>query len=201
MKRPEVSIYFFCIFSAIFAFNMKMNPQTAQTTSNKIALTLLVIATIFWLGAINIRALIGNQLLVYDQFQFRTSIPPDRENTIFQLISDSSLVVIISYAIVLTCSVCFALTNKLKLRENGWLLMCYILFFMFVPVEVYTYIIDIKFMLLFQTHPPNHDELLKLFGQRLGALSGAPVIALLCYYTIIPIAIFRPLMKKERGTD
>jgi len=174
-----------------------MNPQTGQSTSNKIALSMLALAAIFWLGAINIRALIGNQLLIYDQFQFRTSIPPDRENTIFQLISDASLVVIISYAIVLICSVWFALTNKLKIKNNGWLLMCYLLFFIFVPVEVYTYIIDIKFMLLFQTHPPNHDELLRLFGQRLGALSGVPVIALLCYYTIIPIVIFRPLRKKN----
>jgi hypothetical protein len=178
-----------------------MNPQAGQSTSNKIALSILALAAIFWLGAINIRALIGNQLLIYDQFQFRTSIPPDRENTIFQLISDASLVVIISYAVVLICSVWFTLTNKLKIKNNGWLLMCYILFFIFVPVEVYTYIIDIKFMLLFQAHPPNHDELLRLFGQRLGALSGVPVIALLCYYTIIPIAIFRPLSKKDSADE
>ena len=74
--------------------------------------------------------------------------------------------------------------------------MCAILFFMFSPVEIYTYYLDVKFMLLFQTHPPNHDELLRLFGKRLGALSGVPVIALLCYYAIIPILVFRPLTKK-----
>ena len=74
--------------------------------------------------------------------------------------------------------------------------MAAILFFMFAPIEVYTYYLDVKFMLLFQTHPPNHDELLRLFGKRLGALSGVPVIALLCYYAIIPIAVFRPLTKK-----
>ena len=171
--------------------------QKTHTISNKTALTFLAISAVFWLGAINIRALIGNELLIYDQFQFRTSIPPDRENTIFQLLSNASLVVIISYAVVLISSVWFTLTNKLKIKENGWLLMCYILFFLFVPVEIYTYIIDIKFMLLFQTNPPNHDELLRLFGQRLGALSGVPVIALLCYYTIIPVIIFKPLAKKN----
>jgi hypothetical protein len=170
-----------------------------QKNSNKTALTLLAIAAIFWLGAINIRALIGNELLIYDQFQFRTSIPPDRENTLFQLISNASLVVIISYAVVLISAVWFAATTNLKIKENGWLLMCYILFFIFVPVEVYTYIVDIKFMLLFRSNPPNHDELLRLFGQRLGALSGVPVIALLCYYSIIPIIIFKPLRKKSTG--
>lgn len=175
--------------------------QKTQITSNKIALSLFIVAAIFWLGAINIRALIGNELLIYDQFQFRTSIPPDRENTLFQLISNASLVIIISYAVVLISAIWFAATNKLKIKENGWLLMCYILFFLFVPVEIYTDLIDIKFMLLFQTNPPNHDELLKLFGQRLGALSGVPIIALLCYYTIIPIAVFRPLSKKNVMPD
>lgn len=184
----------------IFVINRKTLQKT-HTISNKTALTFLAISAVFWLGAINIRALIGNELLIYDQFQFRTSIPPDRENTIFQLLSNASLVVIISYAVVLISSVWFTLTNKLKIKENGWLLMCYILFFLFVPVEIYTYIIDIKFMLLFQTNPPNHDELLRLFGQRLGALSGVPVIALLCYYTIIPIIIFKPLKKKNVPGD
>jgi hypothetical protein len=174
-----------------------MKQNITQSNSNKLALCFLAIAAIFWLGGINIRAVISNELLVYDQFQFRTSIPPDRENTLFQLMSNASLVIIISYAVVLISAVWFVMSNQLKIKENGWLLMCYMLFFMFVPVEIYTYIIDIRFMVLFQTNPPNHDELLRLFGQRLGALSGVPVIALLAYYTIIPIAIFRPLSKSK----
>lgn len=172
-----------------------------QSRSNKFALIFLAISAIFWLGAINIRALIGNELLIYDQFQFRTSIPPDRENTIFQLMSNASLVIVISYTVVLISAVWFVLTNKLKLKENGWLIMCYILFFLFVPAEIYTNFIDVKFMLLYHSNPPNHDELLRLFGQRLGALSGVPVIALLSYYTIIPIVIFRPLKKKSTDEE
>lgn len=169
--------------------------NTSQTRSNKIALVLLIIGSIFWLGAINIRALIGNELLSYDQFDFKTSIPPDRENTIFQLISNASLVIVISYFIVLVSAIWFLKTTTLKFRENGWLLMCAIIFFMFAPVEIYTYYVDIKFMLLFHSNPPNHDELLRLFGKRLGALSGVPVIALLCYYTVIILAVFKPLRR------
>ena len=36
-------------------------------------------------------------------------------------------------------------------------------------IYAYSYYLDVKFMLLFQTHPVNHDELLRLFGKRLGA--------------------------------
>jgi hypothetical protein len=164
--------------------------------SNKLALATLIIAAIFWLGGINIRALIGNELLIYDQFQFRTSIPPDRENTLFQMIANSSIVVMSAYFVVLLSAFWFLITTKLKLKENGWLLMSTILFFIFIPAEVYTYILDFKFILLFYSNPPNHDELLKLFGERLGGLSGIPVIALLCYYTIIVLAVFKPLSKK-----
>jgi hypothetical protein len=174
--------------------------QTYQSKSNKIALMLLVFGAIFWLGAINIRALIGNELLNYDQFNFRTSIPPDRENTLFQLMANSSIVIISGYVVVLISSIWFLKTTHLKIKQNGWLLMSAILFFIFVPVEVYTYYLDIKFTLLYHSNPPNHDELLRIFGKRLGALSGIPVIAIFCYYTIIGLVIFKPLRKKPTDT-
>ncbi len=172
-----------------------------QTRSNKIALILLIIAAVFWLGGINIRTLIGNELLDYDQFDFRTSIPPDRENTLFQMLTNSSLVVVISYFFVLLSAIWFISTTKLKMKENGWLLMSAIMFFMFVPVEVYTNYLDIKFMLLYVSGPPNHDGLLKIFGERLGALSGVPIIAVLCYYTIIPIAVLKPLSRPKQNNE
>jgi hypothetical protein len=175
--------------------------QFPQSKSNKIALILLIAAAIFWLGGINVRALIGNELLNYDQFDFRTSIPPDRENTLFQMICNASILIAVSYFIVLVSAIWFIATTKLKIKENGWLLMCSILFFLFVPVEVYTNYLDIKFTLVFFSSPPNHDELLKIFGERIGALSGVPVIALFCYYTIIPIAVFKPLRKTGDGNS
>lgn len=175
--------------------------KKSESTSNKVALTLLIIAAIFWLGGINIRALVGNELLNYDQFNFKTSIPPDREYTLFQMIAYSSLLIVISYLVVLISAIWFLFTTKLKIKQNGWLLMSAILFFMFVPVEIYTYYIDVRFMLLFYSNPPNHDELLRLFGQRLGGLSGVPVIALFCYYSIIFLAVFKPLTKSTDKLD
>ncbi len=163
--------------------------------SNRIALTLLIIASVFWLGGINIRALVGNELLNYDQFDFRKAIPPDREYTLFQMISNSSIVIMSGYTVVLISAIWFIATTKLKFKENGWLLMSAILFFVFVPAEIYTYYLDFKFILLFYSNPPNHDELLRLFGKRLGALRGIPIIAILCYYTIIGLAVFQPLKK------
>ena len=36
-----------------------------------------------------------------------------------------------------------------------------------------------------------------LFSARVGALSGAPLVALLCYYVVIAIAVFRPMQRAE----
>ncbi len=161
----------------------------------KIFLFLLIVSAIFWLGAINVRFFIGNQLLNYDEFNFRTSIPPDEENQIFKMISDSSLLIMLSYPLVLISAVLFLKSCKISLRENPWLLMCAILFFVFVPVEIYTSYIDLKFILLFNQRPANHDQLLKYFGERIGFLRGVPWIAVMCYYSIIWLSVFRPMKK------
>ncbi|MBS1515174.1 MAG: hypothetical protein JSS63_09085 [Bacteroidetes bacterium] len=168
---------------------------------SKIALLLICIAGIFWLGAVNIRFFIGNQLLNYDEFNFRTSIPPDEENQIFQAIANCSLTIMIAYSVVLISAITFVKSSKINLKENPWFLMCCILFFAFVPVELYTSYIDLKFVLLFNTRPSNHDVLLKLFGERIGFLKGVPWIAVLSYYTIIGICIFQPLKKSKTQLD
>lgn len=164
----------------------------------KISLFILVVAAIFWLGAINVRFFIGNQLLNYDEFNFRTSIPPDEENQIFKMISDSSLLIMIIYPIVLICAIIFLKTCRINLRENPWLLMSAILFFAFAPVELYTSYIDLKFIMLFNQRPANHDQLLKYFGERIGFLRGVPWIGVMSYYTIIWITIFKPLKKTSK---
>ncbi|MEZ4688762.1 MAG: hypothetical protein R3A12_00725 [Ignavibacteria bacterium] len=86
--------------------------------------------------------------LNYDEFNFRTSIPPDEENQIFKMISDASIMIMVSYIFVLASAIVFVRSVKINLRENPWFLMCCILFFAFVPVELYTSFIDIKFALL-----------------------------------------------------
>lgn len=164
----------------------------------KFWLTLLAIAGIVWLGAINIRGIIGNDLLNYDEFNFRTSIPPDEENWIFRMISHSSMIILGAYIVVLFSSIMFLVKAKMNLRENPWLLMCCILFFAFVPMEVYTSYLDIKFYMLYLKNPPVHDELLKIFGERIGFLKGVPWIALLSYYAAIIIAIYKPMKKSLR---
>jgi len=169
--------------------------------SSKVWLYLLVVSAIIWLGAINIRYLIGNELLFYDEFSFRTRIPPDEENMIFKMVANTSIVIMCAYLVTFISAIFFVKTCRINLRENSWLLMCCILFFVFVPVEFYTSYLDIKFIRLFHSAPPNHDELLEIFGERIGFLKGVPWVAVLSYYFIILMAVFQPLKKSKEQLE
>jgi len=161
----------------------------------KFWLAILIVSAVVWLGAINVRGLVGNDLLTYDEFSFRTSIPPDEENWIFRTISNTSGLIFLAYVTTLVSAIFFVKKAEINTRENPWYLMCCILFFIFVPVEIYSSYLDLKFYLLFITNPPVHDGLLKIFGERVGFLKGVPYIALLSYYAIILIAVFQPMKK------
>ena len=164
----------------------------------KIALFVLVVASIFWLGAVNIRAMIGNDMLKTGTLEFEEYLDPEAEREIFRLISFASVVIIISYAIVFISGTVFLVTSPFRLKENGWLMMSAILFYTFVPVEAFTMYLDgkIAYKEFFTTEGNNVFR--ELFIARVGALAGAPLIALLCYYTIIALAVFRPFTKTSR---
>ena len=113
---------------------------------SKFWLVLLIIGAIFWLGAVNVRFIIGNELLIYDEFNFRVSIPPDEENVIFKMVSNSNIVVMIAYVVTFFSALMFTIKSKINIKENPWFLMCCILFFVFAPIEFYMSYIDLKFV-------------------------------------------------------
>ncbi len=170
-------------------FNQLLNRKA------KLWLFLLIIFAITWLGAINVRFIIGNQLLLYDEFLFRMAIPPDEENVIFRMISYSSILIFFAYIFTFISAIFLIKNIKVNFRENPWLLVCIILFFVFSPVEFYSSFLDYKFFMLYLQNPATHDEQLKIFGERIGFLKGVPWIAMVSYYTIIVISIFQPLRK------
>ena len=175
-------------------------------------LTLLSLATIFWLGGLTIRTLIGNEFFVTGTLNYEPSISLDQERTLFQLIAGSSLFVLINYAIVLVSSIVLITILPLKMKHNGWLLMASLMFFLFVPVEVFTGFLDIKFILLWERTKDilaaqglpvyeQHSTILRAtLSHRIGALGGLPVIATLSYFTAIVTIIWQPLKRPPRLT-
>lgn len=168
-----------------------------MSKGSKFWLTVLVIAGVTYLGAINVRFIIGNELLNFDEFSFKSFLLPVELSLIFKLISYSSIVIIVSYLIVFISAIIFLVNYKINYRENVWLLVSAILFFVFSPVEFYSSYLDFKFYLMYLEDPYEYEQKLLVFGERIGLLKGVPWIALLCYYTIIVISIFKPLKKTK----
>lgn len=171
----------------------------ATSTVWRIALVVLVFSGVFWLGAINVRALIGNDMLKPGTVEFEEYLSAESEHEVFRLIAVSSIVVGLSYVAVLISATAFLITSPFKLKENGWLMMCAILFYIFVPVEAYTIFLDWKMIYKEFFTTADNTVFRELFLARIRALAGAPVIAVLCYYTIIALAVFQP-MKKQAVT-
>jgi hypothetical protein len=162
-------------------------PRTAR-----VALLFMIIGAIFWLGALNVRAIIGNDMLKPGSLAFEEYVAPEAEREIYRLLSFASVVVMISYATVLVSGTVFLTSSELRLKENGWLMISAILFYAFVPVELFTMALDARLVYMEFFTTAGNDMFRALFVERVGALAGAPVIALLCYYTIIVLAVFRP---------
>jgi hypothetical protein len=174
--------------------------MTPSPRSSRIALYVMVVAAIFWLGSVNIRAMIGNDMLKTGTLEFEEYLAPEAEREIFRLLSFASLIVMISYAAVLVSGTVFLTTTPLRFREHGWLMMSAILFYAFVPVEVFTMSLDARMVYMEFFTTAGNDVFRELFIARVAALAGAPVIALLCYYTIIALAVFRPLTRRVQPT-
>jgi hypothetical protein len=174
--------------------------MTSQTGSSRVwhtALFIFIISSIVWLGGINMRAVIGSDMLKPGTLQFDEYLPLDAEREIFRLLSFASLVVMCSYVVALLSSIVFLLTSPFRLKEHGWLMMSAILFYIFVPVEMFTMVLDAKMVYNEFFTTAENAVFRELFTARMGALAGAPIIALLCYYTIIALAVFQPFRKKE----
>lgn len=176
-------------------------PSSKHSLSWRVSLYVLVVASIFWIGSIHVRAIIGNDMLQLGTLRFEEYIAPEAEREIYRLLSFTSLVVICSYLVALISSIVFLVTSPFRLKEHGWLLMSAVLFYLFVPVEVFTMYLDGKMIYQEFFTTADNQVFRELFIARVAALAGTPLIALLCYYTIIGLAIFQPFKKLQPHTS
>jgi hypothetical protein len=166
-----------------------------ENRTSKTALLVLVIAAVVWLGGLNVRAIVGFDLLQVGTLDFKPNIHPYIERTVYSLICQASMVVDIAYIVLWIAGILYLTSTSLNLKKEGWLLMVAILFYLFTPVEVYTMVLDYKMWLLDHIGSNDLVEFRTLFIHRLAALAGVPMIAQLCYYTAIAVAVFRPFRR------
>ncbi len=179
--------------------------------SARLALFIMVIGGILYLGGSAARGIIGNDLVEIGTLKFRQDIPFDAEKEIYNLLARTSLLIVFGYAIALVGFWIFIFKSKLKMKDHPNAFMAAILFVIFIPIELYTSYLDLKFFLSYVDFQlqlflgadpgPLRDEMRKLFVERVSGLGGLSVIALLSYYSAIGALIFRPIkMTRQRRT-
>jgi hypothetical protein len=163
----------------------------------KAALFILIVAAITWLGGATVRLVLSGCLLVPGTLEFKSDLVPLVERQVFRMINYASILTLIGYAVALSGGTVFLFSTQLKFRENGWLMMAALLFYMFIPVEIYTSYLDGKMISMELWGSPEPSVFRELFIKRVAALKGVPFIALFCYYTVIGLAVWKPLKKPE----
>ncbi|MGO9481343.1 MAG: hypothetical protein ACLP05_06150 [Candidatus Kryptoniota bacterium] len=167
------------------------------------ALFVIVVGGIFYLGGSTARGIIENDLVELGTLKFRQDIPFDAEKEVYNLLARISLLVVFGYFLAFMGFWIFIFKSKLKMKEHPNVLMAVILFVIFIPIELYTSYLDLKFFLAYVDFQlqlflgsdpgPLRDEMRKLFVERVSGLGGLSVIALLSYYSAIGALIFRPI--------
>lgn len=161
----------------------------------RVALFVLGISWIVWVGTSNMRTLIGSDLLEPGTMRLLEYIAPDAEREIYRLLSMTALVTMVSYGLVLISAAVVLARSPWKLKENGWLMMSAILLYLFVPVEMFCMLLDARMVYLEFFTAEGNSAFRELFLARIGALSGAPFVAMFCYYGIVALAVFQPLKR------
>jgi len=173
-------------------------------TITKIAAFAFTLGIVLWLGGVVVRAVISNELLQTGTLDFKPNINPGVERSMYSLISNASSVVLSGYVLTWLSGILFLLTTSYSPKEHGWLMMSAILFYFFTPVEIYTFVLDVKMMFLNFYGSNDLVEYRKLLIHRIAALSGVPFIALLCYFTLLACIVFQPLKRRlftENGAE
>lgn len=163
----------------------------------RVALVALIVGAILWLGSLNARAILAGGLLVPGTLTLDAALLPDVEMQVYREWSALGIAMMLGYALVLVSAVVFLASSPFRLREHGWLMMCAILLFLFVPVEVYAMVLDVRMVLMVFGHGGTLPAFREIFIARLSALGGAPLVAVLCYLTIIVLAVIQPFRRRS----
>jgi hypothetical protein len=185
-----------------------MHSTGKQTDSvSRFFLFLLGLGTVLWLGGTVYRAIIANEFFLPTTLVFDPGINVHQERMLFQLVAASSTVIVCAYLTVLVSAIVLLRRTPLTFKDNGWMLMASILFFMFVPAEIFTAWLDLNFIFDWlearsaylsggrAAYEGYRTELRATLSHRIGALHGLPVMAVLSYFTALAVLFIQPMRR------
>lgn len=168
-----------------------------ETPKSKIAGWLFVCTATVWLAGTTVQNIAAGKLLVFGTVELVQNLPEQTERSVYETIAQTAVVRMLSYPLVILSAFLFVRWTKKSFAGNGWLLMSTILLFIFIPVEGFCLWREWKIIGLLYWGSWPVEEFRKAFIVRVTALGGLPMIASLCYYTIVGLIVVQPMKKKE----
>lgn len=168
-----------------------------ERTAAKIFLTLFLLTAAVWLSALSLKNYHAGELLTFGTVEFRPDVTLEKEQATYRSVAELSVVMFVSYPLVLLFAFLYLRTTVRTFKEHGWLLMSALLLFLFMPVEAYCFWLDWKLIGLQYWGTWPMEEFRKAFLARVTTMAGLPLIAQLCYLTIPVIIIVKPFKRAE----
>jgi hypothetical protein len=154
-----------------------------------------------WLGAYIARLLAAYRMFEITDFTLRSSINIESLPAIFEITSSLLYLTFGSYLLLIASFTLFLVFSKIKLKENGWLLLISLIIFFTFPFESILLITDYKLFILFVNEQFSSEKVLQLSIERLSRLSSFPIVLIFSYLTIPFFLIFKPFTLKEKDED
>lgn len=171
-----------------------------KTKTEKFFLSIFAIALIIWLGGTITRTIIAyDNYIPFSQFELKPEYSEEIRIHNIYLFTNLSIFSIISFfAMVISAFIIFFYNIRL-LKEKGWLFMAFVLFFLTIPVEIYSIILDINLLIALREGMKNFSEIASqnFIKNKFQYLSIIQPLVFLSYFSGIIILILKPLDKSK----
>lgn len=171
------------------------------STGAKSIASLVAVCIILWFGGSIIRFAIAFDVFLPGTLTLKPFLSPIEVNATIRLFAITGFYTAACYAITWLFSILLIILLKGKLKDNGWLFMAFVLFFLASPIEMYQMWFDIRLLELtqridYRTLMASND-MLEIFMERFSPkLNGIGFISILTHFTMILYFIWQPLKKK-----
>jgi len=145
-----------------------------------------------WFGAYIARLLTTYQLFEVTDLVLKSYVTGENLPAIFQTTIPLVNITFFTYLILIVSFTLFVISSKMKLKENGWLLIISLIIFLTLPLETVLMLIDYKLIVIFLNEQFASTEILRLIKERITVLSSFPIILLLSYLSIPYFLVFKP---------
>jgi hypothetical protein len=169
-----------------------------KNTIEKIITFLMFMFFSIWLGSYIVRNLLIFQFFEPENLSLRNELKNFDLSPVYYVIYPAIVTNLVSFLSFFIIFLIFIIITKIKLKENGWLLIIAFLIFITAPFEIYLLFKDYKIIVLIMDNFVNNSsQVLYLMKERMTLLNSFSLIEIFAYIFVIALTIFKPLQKKK----